>query len=398
MAKTIGIGITGGIAAYKIADLVSKLKKEGFEVIVMMTEGATKFITPLTLETLSGREVVTDVWQKSREWKVQHIGIADELDMLVIAPATANFLAKMAHGIADDLLSTICVANTAPVLVVPSMNTKMYENVVVQSNMDKLMEYGYQLMVPTSGKLACDAVGKGRLPEVEEIIDEINRILLPLNDLKGKRIMINAGSTCEDLDPVRFICNRATGKMGYSIAEEAVNRGAETILVSGKTSIKPPRGVEYISVWSADEMYEVMLDYHPSCDAIVGAAAVSDFKIANMAGKKLKKTEQESDKLVIELIGTPDILKELGKIKREDQVMVGFAAETNDLVENATKKLVSKNLDFIVANDVTCKGAGFACDTNIVTIIQKDGKMESLPIMSKSKVAAAIIDKVVELF
>lgn len=398
MAKTIGIGITGGIAAYKIADLVSKLKKEDFEVIVMMTESATKFITPLTFKTLSGREVITDIWQESYERKVQHISVAEELDMLVIAPATANFIAKMAHGIADDLLSTVFLANTSPVLIVPSMNTNMYENRIVQENMKKLEEFGFEVMAPATGKLACDAVGKGRLPEVDEIITEIKKILYPVQDLHGKRIMVNAGTTCEDIDPVRFICNRGTGKMGYCIAQEAVNRGAEVILVSGNTNITPPKGVKLVSVWSADEMCEVMLTHQPDCDVIIGAAAVGDFKISNIAGEKLKKTEQESDKLILELVGTPDILKELGKNKGENQIMVGFAAETNNLIENAKKKLITKNLDFIVANDVSQEGAGFATDTNIVTLIDKDGTTKSLPLMSKEDVATAIIDKVVDLF
>lgn len=398
MAKTIGIGITGGIAAYKIADLVSKLKKEDYEVVVMMTEGATKFITPLTFKTLSGREVITDVWQESYERKVPHISVAEELDMLVIAPATANFIAKMAHGIADDFLSTVFVANTSPVLIVPSMNTKMYENRIVQDNLAKLENYGCKVMTPATGKLACDAVGKGRLPEVDEIIVEIKKILNPVQDLKGKKIMVNAGTTCEDIDPVRFICNRGTGKMGYCIAKEALDRGAEVILVSGRTHLVPPEGVKFIPVWSADEMCEVMLAHQPECDVIIGAAAVGDFKVANIAGQKLKKTEQESDKLILELVGTPDILKELGKNKTENQILVGFAAETNDLIENAKKKLQSKNLDFIVANDVTQEGAGFATDTNIVTLIDRDGTTKSLPLMSKEDVATAIIDKVVELF
>ncbi|NLB87708.1 MAG: bifunctional phosphopantothenoylcysteine decarboxylase/phosphopantothenate--cysteine ligase CoaBC, partial [Syntrophomonadaceae bacterium] len=304
MAKTVGIGITGGIAAYKIADLVSKLKKEDYEVIVMMTEGATKFITPLTFKTLSGREVITDVWQESYERKVPHISVAEELDMLVIAPATANFIAKMAHGIADDFLSTVFVANTSPVQIVPSMNTKMYENRIVQDNLVKLENYGYKVMTPATGKLACDAVGKGRLPEVDEIIEEIKKILHPKQDLKGKKIMVNAGTTCEDIDPVRFICNRGTGKMGYCIAQEALDRGAEVILVSGRTHLVPPKGAKFIPVWSADEMCEVMLSHQPECDVIIGAAAVGDFKVSNIAGQKLKKTEQESDKLILELVGT----------------------------------------------------------------------------------------------
>lgn len=398
MSKTIGIGVTGGIASYKIADLVSMLKKEGFEVVVMMTEAATKFITPLTLETLSGREVITDMWDSYSDYKVPHIDIAKELDLLVIAPATANFIAKMAHGIADDFLSTLFIANIAPVLIAPSMNTKMYENIIVQNNLAKLKEYGFNILEPASGHLACNDTGKGRLPEVEEILNKIKQILTPKKDLVGKTIMVNAGTTCEDIDPVRFIANRGTGKMGFCIADEAAKRGANVILVSGKTSINPPEGAKFIPVWSADEMCEVMKEYQPSCDVIIGAAAVADFKIADIVGQKLKKAEQESDKLVLELIGTPDILKTLGQRKTENQIIVGFAAETNDIIENAKKKLESKNLDFIVANDVTQEGAGFGTDTNIVTLISRNGNIKSLPLMSKEGVAAAILDKVVDLF
>ncbi len=398
MSKTIGIGITGGIASYKIADLVSSLRQEGFEVIVMMTDAATKFITPLTLATLSGREVIRDMWEDYNEFTIPHIDIAKELDLLVIAPATANFIAKMAHGIADDFLSTLFVANIAPVLIAPSMNTKMYESIIVQNNLAKLKEYGFNIMPPSSGHLACNDTGLGRLPRTDEIVLEIKEVLLQKRDLKGKKVMVNAGTTCEDIDPVRFIANRGTGKMGYSIAEEARKRGADVILVSGKTSIKPPEGVKYIPVWSADEMCEVMQKYQSDCDVIVGAAAVGDFKVADIEGKKLKKAEQESDKLVLELVGTPDILKTLGQSKGKSQIMVGFAAETNDVVENARLKLEAKNLDFIVANDVTQEGAGFGTDTNIVTFISRNGSVKPLPLMGKDEVAAAILDKVVDIF
>lgn len=398
MAKTVGIGITGGIASYKIAELVSRLKKESIDVVVIMTEGATKFITPLTMKTLAGREALVDLWDRSQEYKVQHIGVAEQLDLLVIAPATANFIAKMASGIADDLLSTIVVANTAPVLVVPSMNDNMYKNPIVQDNIKKLVSYGYKFMDPGSGILACGVSGKGRLPEVDEIYSNIKKLLFPRQDLTGKRIMVNAGTTCEDIDPVRFVANRGTGKMGYCIAQAAVDRGADVILVSGKTLLDPPAGVKYEQVWSAEEMCQVMLRYQPACDVIIGAASVSDFKIAHIAKQKIKKTDDGKQKLVLELIHTPDILKELGKNKQGKQIMVGFAAETENILENANKKLKSKNLDFIVANDVTEEGAGFATDTNIVTFIKRNGETESLPKMSKSEVAAAILDKVVELF
>lgn len=398
MSKTVGIGITGGIASYKIADLVSKLKKDDIDVIVMMTEGATRFITPLTLKTLSGREVATDLWSESMEHKVQHIEIAEQLDLLVIAPATANFLAKMAHGIADDLLSTVVVANTAPVLVVPSMNTNMYKNPIVQDNIKSLQSYGYIFLEPDSGLLACGVEGKGRLPEVEDIYKEIIKLLNPKADLIGKRLMVNAGTTCEDIDPVRFIANRGTGKMGYAIAREAVERGADVILVSGNSPLDAPANVKFVEVWSAEEMCQVMLKYQPACDIVIGAAAVGDFRIASVAEQKLKKTDKVTEKLILELVGTPDILKEMGKNKQANQIMVGFAAETENLLQNARKKLESKNLDFIVANDVTMEGAGFASDTNIVTFICRDGDIVSLPKMPKDEVAAAILDRVVELF
>ncbi len=397
MSKTVGIGITGGIAAYKIADLVSKLKKDDIDVIVMMTEGARKFISPLTFRTLSGREVITDLWEDSQEWKVQHIGIAEQLDLLVIAPATANFIAKMAHGIADDLLSTVVVANISPALVVPSMNTNMYKSPIVQDNIKKLFNYGYHFMEPESGELACGTSGKGRLPEVDDIYNRIKQMLFGKKDLQGKRIMINAGTTCEDIDPVRYISNRSTGKMGYCIAREAVFRGADVILVSGKSSLQPPPEVKFIPVWNAEEMCEIMLKYQPVCDVIIGAAAVGDFRVTSIAEQKIKKETECSEKLVLELVGTPDILKELGKKKQANQIMVGFAAETQNLIENARKKLINKNLDFIVANDLTMEGAGFATDTNIVTFIHRDGNIASLPKMSKEEVAVAILNRVVDL-
>lgn len=397
MAKTIGIGITGGIAAYKIAELVSRLKKDDYDVVVIMTDAATKFITPLTLKTLSGRDVIIDLWNESREWKVQHIAVAEQLDLLVIAPATANFIAKMAHGLGDDILSTITLANTAPVLVVPSMNTNMFENQIVQRNIDLLKDYGFHVLEPDSGLLACGVTGKGRLPEVQEIYARIIKLLNPKLDLKNKRIMVNAGSTCEDIDPVRFITNRSTGKMGYALAREALARGAEVILVSGPAQLAVPEGVQFVPVRSAQEMCEVMLKYQPSCDIIIGAAAVADFRVANIAAQKIKKGEDKSRQLTLELVQNPDILKELGKRKQDNLIMVGFAAETENVLENARKKLIAKNLDLIVANDVTMEEAGFAADTNIVTIINRAGECQALPKMSKDEVAAAIIDSVVTL-
>ncbi|MEN6326795.1 MAG: bifunctional phosphopantothenoylcysteine decarboxylase/phosphopantothenate--cysteine ligase CoaBC [Syntrophomonas sp.] len=396
MSKTVGIGITGGIAVYKIAELVSRLKKNDIDVVVIMTESATKFVAPLTFRTLSGREVLTDLWQESKEWKVQHIGVAEDLDLLVIAPATANFIAKMAHGIADDLLSTVVLANTAPVLVVPAMNSNMYKNFVVQDNIKKLINYGCKFMDPDTGVLACGTSGQGRLPEVGDIYGQINRMLFAKKDLLGKRLMVNAGTTCEDIDPVRFICNRGTGKMGYCIAQEAIDRGADVILVTGRSHLEPPKEAKVVDVWGAGEMCDVMLKYQPACDIIIGAAAVGDFRVAKAAEQKIKK-DNRSDKMLVELVGTQDILKEMGQNKVPNQILVGFAAETENLIKNAKKKLKAKNLDFIVANDVTMEGAGFASDTNIVSIIEPNGDIESLPKMSKQEVATVIIDKVAGL-
>ncbi|HQA06435.1 MAG TPA: bifunctional phosphopantothenoylcysteine decarboxylase/phosphopantothenate--cysteine ligase CoaBC [Syntrophomonadaceae bacterium] len=395
--KTIAIGVTGGIAAYKIVDLVSRLNKDDFEVVVLMTEGATKFVTPLTFRTMSGREVLIDLWQETERYKVQHIGVAEEADLLVIAPATANFIAKMAHGIADDLLSTVALAVTAPILVVPAMNSNMYMNPIVQSNINKLKSLGYHVMDPDQGVLACGVTGPGRLPDIEDIYQRIIDLLNPCQDFAGKKVLINAGSTCEDIDPVRFITNRGTGKMGYCLADEARKRGAEVILVSGPTHLNPPTGVHFISVWSAEEMYQQMLQYYSSCDIIIGSAAVGDFKSAQIADQKRKKAEDRSEKWILELVGTPDILKELGKLKQDHQILVGFAAETENVLENARKKIKSKNLDMIVANDVTVEGAGFATDTNIVTIIHRNGEVKSFPKMPKQEVAAVILDQVANL-
>ncbi|MGI6435699.1 MAG: bifunctional phosphopantothenoylcysteine decarboxylase/phosphopantothenate--cysteine ligase CoaBC [Syntrophomonadaceae bacterium] len=399
MPKTVGIGITGSIAAYKMAELVSQLKKDpgNLDVVVLMTAGATRFITPLTMKTLSGREVLTDLWAESQEWKVQHIGVAEQLDLLVIAPATANFIAKMAHGLGDDLLSTVVLANTAPVLVVPAMNTNMYKNPVVQENIKKLIKMGVHFMDPGTGLLACGVTGEGRLPEVGLIYEQIKRLLYPRTDLMGKRVMVNAGTTCENIDPVRFIANRGTGKMGYCIAEEAALRGADVILVSGHTPLDPPPGVKLIPIWGAQEMCDVMLNYQPACDIIIGAAAVGDFAVARAAEQKIKKSDDEEQTLMLELVRNPDILKTLGVSKAPGQIMVGFAAETEHVLENARKKLAAKNLDFIVANDVTMEGAGFAVDTNIVTLIDRNGEVLALPKMSKREVAVAIIDKIVAL-
>ncbi len=391
--KTIAIGIAGGIAVYKIAELVSRLKKEDYEIIVVMTEAATKFVNPLTFQTLSNREVITDLWQDSHEWKVQHIGIAESIDLLVIAPATANIIAKIANGIGDDILSTLVLANTAPLMVFPAMNTNMYLNPAVQRNIAQVRSYGHQVFEPASGILACGASGPGRLPEIDDIFTLINRQLNYKKDFAGRRFLINAGNTSENIDPVRFISNRGTGKMGFAIAEEAIARGAEVTLISGNTHIDPPLGCELISVWSAEEMFKAMLDNYSFADVIIGSAAVCDFKPAAAKREKIKKSAENINGISLDLIANPDIIKEVGKLKSKEQILVGFAAETNNLIAYASNKLIEKNLDMVVANDITQQGAGFAVDTNIITLITKT-ETNPYPLMTKKEAAKIVLDKI----
>lgn len=392
--KTVVVGVTGGIAVYKIAELVSRLTKEGIDVHVIMTANATKFVTPLTFRTLSGNPVLTDTFEENSSWRVQHIGVAEAADLLVISPATANIIAKMAHGLADDLLSTVVLATKAPVLVVPAMNTYMFNNRVVQDNIVRLREYGIYVIEPAEGELACGVTGKGRLPEVEVIYEKIMDLLYPRQDFQGKNILITSGPTREDIDPVRFITNHSTGKMGQALAREAVKRGGKVILVSGPTNLPPPHGVHLVSVRSAMEMYARVREYYPQCDVVIGAAAVADYRPKTFSEQKVKKNEGD---LVIELARNPDILAELGRDKGE-RILVGFAAETEDIIDNAKTKMEKKNLDLLVANDVTLEGAGFGSDTNIVTIMFRDGKVLSVPRISKEELARVILDKIAELF
>lgn len=392
--KTVLVGITGGIAAYKIAELVSRLYKNGFNVQVVMTEHATRFITPLTLRTLSNNPVLVDMFDESGTHRVQHIGVAEEADILVIAPATANIIAKMACGLADDLLSTIVLAVRAPVLIVPSMNTNMYDHPATQDNIRKLKDRGVVVLEPAEGDLACGVTGRGRLPEIETIYDKIIEILEDRpRDLVNKTILITAGPTQEDIDPVRFITNRSTGKMGYALAAEAVRRGARVFLVSGPTSLAVPQGVESWQVRSAREMNDICQQLFEQADVVIGAAAVADYRSLDYSDQKLKKKD---DDMVIRLTRNPDILEGLGK-RKQHQILVGFAAETSDVIQNARQKMHKKNLDLLVANDVTVEGAGFAGDTNIVTILFKDGREKKLPLMSKREVARIILDSVLEL-
>ncbi len=390
--KKIVLGVTGGIAAYKAADLVSRLKKSGAEVFVIMTDHASEFVMPLTFQTLSQNPVVSDMFDAPETWDVEHIALAKKADLFVIAPASANLIGKVAHGIADDMLTTTIMATQAPVLMAPAMNTRMYLNPIVQRNINLLKDLGYYFADPVSGRLACADVGVGKMAEPQDIIERI-RQLFTQKDLTGVSVMITAGPTREPIDPVRYITNHSSGKMGYALAEQAVRRGADVVLISGKTALEAPAGVKLIPVTTAAEMYEaVMLHYMP-CQVLIKAAAVADYRPKVAADKKMKKND---DDLVISLEKTQDIALALGKMK-ENRVFVGFAAETNDLIENAREKIAKKNFDFIVANNILQAGAGFDGDTNIVTLIDPDGSQQSLELMKKHEVADIILDKIVGL-
>lgn len=390
--KVIVLGVTGGIAAYKSAEIVRALVKEGAIVRVIMTKNAQEFITPLTLQTLSGNPVATETFDLTQESQIGHIRLADTANLILIAPATANVIAKLANGIADDLLSTVLLATTAPVLIAPAMNVHMYAHTIVQENMRKLASHGYGFVEPAEGFLACGYEGKGRLADLEDIIEEV-RAALTKKDLRGEHVIVTAGPNAEPIDPVRFITNRSTGKMGFAMARVAWRRGAEVTLVSGPTSLEPPRGVHFTSVRTALEMQKAVLDRYQEATMVVSAAAIADYRPATVATQKIKKTEGN---FTIELTRNPDVMKELGPLKG-NRLHVGFATETENVLENAARKLRSKNLDMIVANDVTQEGAGFAHDTNVVTIIDRTERMETLPLMSKDEVAHAVYDRLLIL-
>ena len=388
--RKVIVGVTGGIAAYKAAELVRLLVKEGAVTRVAMTRHATKFVTPLTLETLSGNRVVADMWDPETR-PLDHITWGQESDLIILAPATANFIGKMAHGIGDDFLSTVVIAATARVLVCPSMNTQMYLSQAVQENLRILRARGYTIMEPGSGELACHTEGPGRLPEPEDIVEEARR-LLSRQDLSGLRILVTAGATLEPLDPVRYMSNRSSGKMGYALARAASMRGAKVTLVSGPTTLKPPRDVALSRVKTAEEMRRAVLAECQQYDVIIKAAAVLDWRPKETAAHKIKKG---SGVQTLELVENPDILAELGCSRGNRRcVLVGFAAETQDLVANAQEKLKKKNLDLIVVNDVSREDAGFEADTNAVKILYRDGPMEELPLMPKQEVADQLLDRV----
>lgn len=393
MNKTVVIGVTGGIAVYKALDIISALRKKEIDVRVIMTESASKFVNPLTFQALSQNMVVTDMFAEPKAFEIQHISLAQRADVILIAPATANIIGKVANGIADDMLSTTVMATKSKVIFAPAMNTNMYENRIVQNNIEVLKNNGYDFIEPASGRLACGDVGKGKLASVEEIVE---KVLLELQDkekdLTGKKVLISAGPTIAPIDPVRFITNRSTGKMGYAIAQEAMDRGADVILVSGPTNLNPPKGVKVININTNSEMKAEIINNYEWADIVIKSAAVADYKPKDYSNKKIKKGEGN---LNLEFVRDTDILMELGK-RKTHQVLVGFAAESNDLLDNAKKKLEKKNLDFIVANDITSSETGFGSDDNKVIILSKDNGPVYLEQMSKKEVACNIFDLILE--
>jgi phosphopantothenoylcysteine decarboxylase/phosphopantothenate--cysteine ligase len=392
--KKVIVGVTGGIAAYKAAELVRLLVKAGAQTRVAMTLNGTRFIAPLTLEALSGNRVVWDMWNSDSS-PMDHINWGQDADLIVIAPATANFISKMAHGIGDDFLSTLILAATAKILVCPSMNAQMFLNPAVQKNIRELKQRGFFFMEPSEGELACGTEGPGRLPEPAEILEQA-RILLSQQDLSGLRILVTAGPTVEPIDPVRYITNRSSGKMGYALAGAARRRGADVMLVSGPTDLKPPVDVNFLGVKTAEEMKRAVLDASEQYDVIIKAAAVSDYRPREKAVQKMKKQKETQS---IELVRNPDILAELGEKRGNSRcVLVGFSAETEDLLANATEKLRQKNLDMIVANDVSREDAGFESDTNRVKVIYRDGEIEEFPLMTKEEVADQLLERIKELW
>ncbi len=392
MPKNIVVAVCGGIAVYKTVDLVSRLKKKGHNVYVMMTKSACEFVTPLTFQTMSQNEVVTDMFAPVSNWEVEHISLATKADVMLISPATANVIGKMASGIADDFVTTTIMATKAKKVICPAMNNNMYENTVVQKNLKKLQDDGCIIVGPGEGFLACGTVGKGRLTELENIEDAIEEALCTEKDLLGKKVLVTAGPTREAIDPVRFITNHSSGKMGYEIAKRAKIRGAEVTLISGAVNLRPFSGVNVVSVTSALDMYDAVMAEYENCDIVIKAAAVADFTPADKSEHKIKKT----DSMSLSLTKNPDILNELGE-KKTHQVLVGFCMETKDLIENAKGKLEKKNLDLIVANNLNTDGAGFGTDTNVVTIIDRSGNEQSPGIMSKGDVADVVLSRALEI-
>ena len=391
--KTVVLGVSSSIAAYKIANLASMLVKQHANVRVIMTQNATNFITPTTFETLTGQKCLVDTFDRNFEFQVEHVSLAKQADIFMIAPATANVIAKVSHGLADDMLTTTFLACKAPKYLAPAMNTQMYENPITQDNLNICRKYGMHVIEPASGYLACGDTGAGKMPEPETLLEYILREVAYEKDLKGKNILVTAGPTQEPIDPVRYLTNHSSGKMGYAIAKVCSMRGADVTLVSGKTAIKPPLFVDVVPVTTARDMYEAVTSRFDQQDIVIKAAAVADYRPKTISDQKVKKADGE---LSIEMERTDDILKYLGEHKREDQFLCGFSMETEHMLENSRKKLEKKNLDMIVANNVKVEGAGFAGDTNIVTLITKDDETQ-LPLLSKEETAVEIMNKILEI-
>ena len=388
--KHIVLGVTGGIACYKACELASLLVKQHADVQVIMTENATKFVTPITFEQLTGNKALTDTFDRNFVHSVEHIAVADKADMVIIAPATANIIAKLAHGIADDMLTTTVLACRCPKAIAPSMNTGMLENPVTQDNIETLRHYGWEIIEPDSGRLACGAVGKGKLPTPERLLESVLHTAAHEKDMTGMKVLVTAGPTREALDPVRYLTNHSSGKMGYAIAKAASRRGADVTLVSGKTNLTKPAYVNVVDITTAQDMYDAVMAEAGSADIIIKAAAVADYRPASVSDNKIKKTDGD---MSIPLERTKDILKTLGENKKDGQFLCGFSMETENMIENSRAKLAKKNLDMIAANNVKVDGAGFGVDTNILTLITEDDQKQ-LPIMSKDEAANALLDEI----
>ena len=391
--KTVLVGVSGGIAAYKMANCVSMLLKQGANVKVIMTENACQFITPITFETLTGDKCMVDTFDRNFKFDVAHISLAKAADVFLIAPATANVIGKMANGIADDMLTTTALACKCPKIIAPAMNTAMYQNNIVQDNLRKLQHYGFTVIKPDSGYLACGDTGEGKMPSEETLVEYVIHEIAHEKDMVGKNVIVSAGPTQEAIDPVRFITNHSTGKMGYAIAERAALRGADVTLVSGPVSLNPPSGVKVVNIKSAEDMFNAVTSEYKTADIVIKAAAVADYRPAKVSGEKIKK---ESGMNVIELERTKDILQYLGEHKKEGQILCGFSMETENLMENSVKKLHKKNADMIIANSIKKDGAGFGTDTNVITIITENDAV-AYPIMTKYEAADEILNAIIAL-
>lgn len=387
--KNIVMGVSGGIAVYKAVDVVSRLKKLNANIDIIMTKSATEFVTPLTFQSISQNPVTVDIFNEPKQWEIEHISLAKKADIFLVAPATANIIGKVANGIADDMLSTTIMATRAKVIFAPAMNTNMYNNVIFRDNMNKLKNYGYEFIKPGSGRLACGDIGEGKMAEPSDIVDYLTSSFAD-TELKGKKIIITAGPTIEPLDPVRYMTNYSSGKMGFALARIAKQKGASVILVTGPVNLEPPSGVELIKVNTTQEMFAAIEKHFDECHVLIKAAAPLDYRPVTVSEQKIKK---EKDEIELKFIKNPDIVAHFGKIKKK-QIIVGFAAETENIIENAIKKIDKKNLDFIVANNVLTDNAGFKSDNNIVTIIDRNGSKIEYPMMKKEEVAKAIIDKI----